>query len=92
MKVPTHLANRLKAWIDGECGGDSAVSADLHDIYEICSWYIDFLEAFENKALASDDLEKAVLDLDINLVMHLDYHLKSLRNELKKVSDLSRDD
>lgn len=61
---------------------EGRVSADLSDIAEVCNWLLKKLESVDARSWSRDELESFLIDLDVNVLQHLDFHLKSMRNDL----------
>ena len=86
--------NRLAEQVRPFLGSDEAYSrlrADVHDLAEICEWFLKV--ACENSArtLSRDELESLLIELDVRFVDHGLFHLQSLKTAingaLEKLAD-----
>jgi hypothetical protein len=64
------------------------LSVDLADVYEICAWYISTIDKLlTRKTVDSKAVEKLLVDLDVQLATHMDFHVKSLKRLVPKAAD-----
>ncbi len=53
--------------------------ADLHDMIEICEWFLQTMDSVRQKQLSRDEIESLLIELEVNLVDRGGFHLKSLK-------------
>lgn len=58
---------------------------DLLDAREACEWFIENINIDGNKQMKRNELEDWLIDLDVNMLTHLVYHLKSIKKVLPTV-------
>ena len=80
----------MKDLLDQKYGGDSAIGADMFDLYEISAWYMQFLHAAEGREFSIEELEELAGELSVQMTMHLGYHFRSLRREINRVLEWNR--
>jgi hypothetical protein len=61
------------------------VCADIADISEACHWFLTQFDARRSKILSQEDLEDALIDIDVKFVQHVSFHLNSLSAELHRM-------
>lgn len=66
--------------------------ADLHDMLEACHWFVDKMDAAKGQPLDREQLESLLIDIEVNMLDHLAYHLDSLRKDLPKVLEAIGED
>ena len=58
---------------------------DIADAYEACQQFIDLINKFNSrKRHTKDQVENLLVEIDVHLLEHLTYHLKSLRKEVPR--------
>lgn len=66
----------------------SQLFVDIADAYEACCRFIAIVDDISSKeTLQVDQLEAFLVDVDVHLLEHLAYHLKSLRKLVPKAID-----
>ncbi|QNK69471.1 hypothetical protein [Variovorax sp. PAMC26660] len=63
------------------------IFVDLSDIFEACKWFVDTIESEKFESLSQDELETLLINIDVNLIQHISYHLESLRKDFPVVLD-----
>jgi hypothetical protein len=88
VRILRRLSKRLKPLLPEEFH-DSSLLVDLADVYEICSWYIDALDALIRERGAPDRkrVEAIFARMHIELLEHLPYHTRSLRRSIPRVEN-----
>jgi hypothetical protein len=79
-------AERLVEQLRPFTSGDEAygrLHADFHDLMEICTWFVQLMNSAERKSLGRDDLEAFLIELDVGLIDHASFHLKSMKKEVE---------
>jgi len=80
------LTESVKATVvDKELCG--RLTVDVTDILEACEWYVRTVGANRSESLSRDELETLLIEIDVNLIQHLSFHLESLRKDLSSVLD-----
>jgi hypothetical protein len=75
-KMSPHLPEKI---------GRTSLFVDIADAYEACNSFSDVVEDLvSRKRMTRDQLQTALVDVDLHLLEHLTYHLKSLRKHLPK--------
>jgi hypothetical protein len=80
------LIEQLRPFVSGE-EAYGRLYADFHDLMEICAWFLQLMNADDRKQLSRDDLEKLLIELDIGLIDHASFHLKSMKKEINAALD-----
>jgi hypothetical protein len=57
--------------------------ADFHDMMEICAWFLRVMNSAERKPLSRDDIEALLIEIDVGLIDHASFHLKSMKTEIE---------
>jgi hypothetical protein len=78
------LRGKLSPYLTKELN-ESAFFVDLADIYEACTWYVETMGRISDVSLTRDELETVLIDIDVNMLEHLNYHLDSLKKSLPAV-------
>ncbi len=79
-------AERLVEQLRPFLSGDEAygrLHADFHDLMEICTWFVQLMNSAGRKSLSQDDLEAFLIELDVGLIDHASFHLKSMKKEIE---------
>lgn len=76
------LVQQLRPFMSGE-EAYGRLHADFHDLMEICAWFLQLMNAAERKPLSRDDLETFLIELDVGLIDHASFHLKSMKKEIE---------
>lgn len=76
------LVQQLRPFMNGE-EAYGRLRADFHDLMEICAWFLQLMNAAERKPLSRDDLETFLIELDVGLIDHASFHLKSMKKEIE---------
>ena len=58
------------------------VQADLTDILEVCEWFESTVNALVQRTLDRDQLESLLIDIEVNLLDHMAYHIKSVKRDM----------
>lgn len=58
------------------------VQADLTDILEVCEWFELVVDSSGQRGLDREEAESLLIDIEINLLDHLAYHLKSMKRDM----------
>ena len=88
-------ANRLVEQIRPFLNDDESYGrllADVHDLMEICAWFLNVTSSDANKLLNRDELETLLMELDIRLVDHGLFHLSSLKKQINSALEKLADD
>ena len=63
----------------------TSLFVDIADAYEACQEFIDLINKFNSqKRYTKDQIENLMIEIDVHLLEHLTYHLKSLRREVPR--------
>ena len=58
------------------------VQADLTDILEVCKWFEGTVNALVQRRLDRDQLESLLIDIEVNLLDHMAYHIRSVKRDM----------
>ena len=75
------LVDQIEKYVDDNLYGQ--IHVDLMDMIEICESYIRTIE--DKKEMTEGELENFIINLEVNLIDHAQFHLKSLRKGLRRV-------
>ena len=86
VRAAAKLRRRLKSHISEKLC-DSGLIVDLADIREIAIWTQRTINKLGARELTTSELQDILVEVDVQLLFHLRYHLRSLANKLPKVLD-----
>ena len=70
----------------------SQLYVDIADSYEACSSFVSLVDDFLSRdTVLADQVETFLVDLDVHLLEHLAYHMKSLRRLIPAALDFLAD-
>jgi hypothetical protein len=81
---PLPLLEQIKPYAPDEATF-GRTSANLRDIVEECEWLLQVVSASEQKTLSEDELEALLIDIDVRFIMHVGWHLRSLRKDFPSI-------
>jgi len=58
------------------------VGADLTDILQISEWIAARINSLHNEALEDEDLETVLIELEVRLLDHMMFHVKSMKRDM----------
>ena len=91
--VPRSLARQLKALLDVRLTKESVIDVDLHDLYLICLWFVEALDAAEKTPPATrEELQDFVVRLRIEIFTHLNFHRKSMARDVIRLEKILFED
>lgn len=61
------------------------MTADLADMYEVSQWFVRTLDEARARTYTQDELHSLLVEIDIQMLTHLTWHLRSLKKYLTKV-------
>jgi hypothetical protein len=80
--------NRLRPLLD-QLGKHTAnrallgrLEADLIDILEECEWFEATVNSLGQRGLDRDQLESLLIDIEVRLLDHMAYHIKSMKSDM----------
>jgi len=59
---------------------------DLVDMLEACRWFVSSMDQL-GEELTRDELESLLIKIDVNVVQHLGFHMRSLKRDMPRVLD-----
>lgn len=83
--------DRLKPLLDqlGKHIADRAllgrVQVDLIDMLEACRWFDAEIGSLHQRGLNRDELESLLIDIEVKLLDHMSYHIKSMKSDMPKL-------
>lgn len=77
------LLERIAKHVDGPTFG--RIYADLNDLTECCRWLINLVDRPCQEPVSQDEMEQMLIDIEVAFVMHVSFHLKTFRKDIKTV-------
>ncbi|MEG3149643.1 hypothetical protein U1769_07065 [Sphingomonas sp. ZT3P38] len=60
----------------------SRMRVDLHDLIEASEWLLSEVKKRETGLMTPEELESFLIDLDVHYILHVSFHIKSLKSEI----------
>lgn len=77
------FVDQLKCYADPSDLG--RMRADLIDLMEISQWFLNAMEGSGKHNMTQDELETFLIELEVQLTYHANFHLQSLKKNLRKM-------
>jgi hypothetical protein len=89
---PSEIIDSMRPFLKGD-ENYYQVRTDILDINEAVAWLNNFSK--KKKWSNLDELETAMIEMDVSFISHIEYHIKSLKRNMKyaleKVAELQTD-
>jgi hypothetical protein len=87
----TRLIEQLRPFLRDE-DAYGRFRADIHDLKEICTWFLEKMNPDSEKSMSVNELEDFLIELDVNFIDHGIFHLRSLKAEIESALKQFPDD
>ncbi len=78
------LIDQLKPYAP-DADTHARVRVDFMDLADICQWFLDEIAKHAGSTLSQDQLEEFLIEIDVNFIQHIEFHLRSLQKTLPRI-------